>query len=40
MSYKKLIEEVEADIVHYKAEVIYFYIINCNNKLNYFLIHE
>ena len=26
MSFKKLTEEIEADIVHYKAEFIYFYI--------------
>ena len=32
MSYKKLIEEIEADIVHYKAEVIYFYIYD-NEKI-------
>lgn len=31
MSFKKLIEEVEADIVHYKANFIYFYIYDKGN---------
>ncbi|WP_455800378.1 PD-(D/E)XK nuclease domain-containing protein [Amedibacillus sp. YH-ame6] len=33
MSYKKLIEEIEADIVHYRTSFIYFYIYDKERKI-------